>query len=306
MAGCHGSSSGAGQYQARHYDTIPWLGRKTFDALFPHRNKLYDYDAFLKAYNQLSSIGIRVERRSNWIYRITRYDYNTGDSAVIRYDPAFDSAWAQKYPDTGYIIHYGDFLQDGNEAVSKRELAAFLANMAHETRSGNLKDYTQGLVKTEEKTDSPYVVTSAIYPASAGEKYFGRGPMQLSYNTNYGLASSVIFSDKMVLLNSPDLVIIDPSVAFKSAIFYWMTPVYPKPSLHDIMSGSWKPNAADSAAGRLPGFGMTINIINGAIECGKGLNPLAADRIGFYHYILKRLGAEDTDCACECGAMQAF
>src|SRR5690242_6732736 len=305
-AGCHPSGTNSDNYSARHYDSIPYLGQKEFETLFPHRNKLYDYASFLKAYNQLVQIGIPVERKSNFIYRLPRFNYTTVDSLPVRYDPAFDSSWAQLYPDTMYVIHYGDFLQDKDPAVSKRELAAFLANIAHETRSGKLKDYGQGLVKTEEKSDSLYVVNSSAYPAANGAGYFGRGPLQLSYNTNYGFASSVIFGDKAVLLNSPDLVIIDPVVAFKTAIFYWMTPILPKPSLHSVMAGEWQPSVADSAAGRVPGFGMTINIINGLMECGKGKNPAMLDRIGFYHYFLKRLGVEDSNCNCDCGGMQPY
>jgi chitinase len=51
------------------------------------------------------------------------------------------------------------------------------------------------------------------------------------------------------------------------------------------MTGQWIPTAIDIAAGRLPGYGLITNIINGGIECGRGPNPMAADRIGFYkHY----------------------
>ncbi|EMS62199.1 Basic endochitinase A [Triticum urartu] len=38
----------------------------------------------------------------------------------------------------------------------------------------------------------------------------------------------------------------------------------------------------DSAAGRVPGYGVITNVINGGIECGMGQNDRVADRIGFY------------------------
>ena len=38
--------------------------------------------------------------------------------------------------------------------------------------------------------------------------------------------------------------------------------------MHDIVTGFWKPNAQDTAAGFKIGFGATINIINGGLECG--------------------------------------
>ena len=50
----------------------------------------------------------------------------------------------------------------------------------------------------------------------------------------------------------------------------------------DVMTGNWTPGADDLMKGRLPGFGMTINIINGGLECGQPNNPKVEDRVGFY------------------------
>ena len=86
----------------------------------------------------------------------------------------------------------------------------------------------------------------------------------------------------MDLLNNPDLVATDPTVAFKTAIWFWMTPQSNKPSCHDVITGLWTPTARDSAAGRVPGYGVITNVINGGIECGMGQNDKVADRIGFY------------------------
>jgi len=109
------------------------------------------------------------------------------------------------------------------------------------------------------------------------------------------------------LLNNPDLVQNDPVVAFKTAIYFWMTPQTNKPSAHDVMIGKWQPSATDHAKGRIPGFGMTTNIINGQVECNKGDNfQSMTDRIGFYQHFLKLLGAVDNNCACSCGKMQPY
>jgi hypothetical protein len=73
------------------------------------------------------------------------------------------------------------------------------------------------------------------------------------------------------------------------------------------MIGKWQPNAADKSANRTPGFGMTINIINGEVECNKGENIFSMnDRIGFYKYFLKSFGISDANCACSCGKMKAY
>lgn len=115
-------------------------------------------------------------------------------------------------------------------------------------------------------------------------------------NYNYGPAGQAIGSD---LLNNPDLVASDPTVSFKTAIWFWMTAQSPKPSCHDVMVGRWTPSSADRAAGRLPGYGVVTNIINGGVECGKGTNAPVADRIGFYKRYCDILGVtygDNLDC----------
>ena len=51
-----------------------------------------------------------------------------------------------------------------------------------------------------------YSDASADYPAVDAVCYYGRGPIQLSWNYNYGQASHFIYGDKTVLLNDPDAV----------------------------------------------------------------------------------------------------
>lgn len=51
-------------------------------------------------------------------------------------------------------------------------------------------------------------------------------------------------------LNNPEIVASDPVIAFKTAIWFWMTPQSPKPSCHDVMLGR---SPTDPA--RPPGFG---------------------------------------------------
>lgn len=116
-------------------------------------------------------------------------------------------------------------------------------------------------------------------------------------NYNYGPAGRAINAD---LLNNPDKVANDPTVSFKTALWFWMTPQSPKPSCHDVVVGKWKPSTSDKQAGRVPGYGVLTNIINGGIECGKGLNPQMADRIGFYKRYCGILGVgygDHLDCS---------
>jgi len=285
-----------------------FLTEAKFNAAFPMRDKFYTYAAFIKAVNQLGDIKIKVSRRAASVYQLTRIDKTTGKATVVRQDADWNQPWAKAKPNPDYIIDYGNFCTERDVQTNKKELAAFFAQIAHETRHGQDGTYTDGLMFIHEiNTALTYTADNDQYPALKGKKYYGRGPMELSYNGNYGYASDCIFGDKNILLNNPDLVQTDPVVAFKTAIYFWMTPQDAKPSAHDVMIGKWQPSAADKAKGRTPGFGMTINIINGQVECNKGDKmPNLNDRIGFYQHFLKLLGASDANCACSCGKMQPF
>ena len=110
-------------------------------------------------------------------------------------------------------------------------------------------------------------------------------------NFNYGPAGKALGFDGLR----------DPEVAFKTALWFWMTPREPKPSCHDVMVGRYRPGPGDQAAGRAPGFGLTTNIINGGIECGPGGNAAPVeDRIGFFRRYCRMLGVDvgpNLDCA---------
>ena len=285
-----------------------FLSEKQFNDLFPQRDPFYTYAAFIKAVKAMALIKVKVVRRAISVYQFTRTDKSTGQSTVIRQDEDWNEDWAKKKPDSSYVIDYDNFCSEKDIQTDKKELAAFFAQIAHETRHGENGKYNDGLMLIHESnTTLPYVADNDAYPAVPGHKYYGRGPMQLSYNGNYGYASDCIFGDKKMLLNNPGLVETDPVIAFETAIYFWMTPQTYKPSAHDVMTSKWQPNAADKAAGRTPGFGMTINIINGQVECGKGDNMESMnDRIGFYQYFLKHLEVSDPNCACSCGKMQAL
>ena len=284
------------------------ITEKQFNELFPQRDKFYTYPAFIKAVKELGQIKMKITRRAVSVYQFMRTDKSTGKTTMIRQDVDWNEGWAKVKPDSVYYIDYGGFCAERDMLTNKKELAAFFAILAHETRHGMNGSYTDGLMLTHEAdTTLNYFAESDEYPPVKGKKYYGRGPMQLSYNGNYGYASDCIFGDHKILLNNPDLITKDPVVAFKAAIYFWMTPQTHKPSAHDVMIGKWQPNAVDKAAGRTPGFGMVINIVNGALECGLGEdNPGMKDRIGFYQHFLTKLGISDPNCVCSCAKMKHY
>jgi hypothetical protein len=117
-------------------------------------------------------------------------------------------------------------------------------------------------------------------------------------NYNYGPAGEALCFDG---LGQPELVASDPVLAFKAALWFWMTPQEPKPSCHDVMLGRYVPTEADKQANRTAGLGLTTNIINGGLECNRPGDPRVEDRIGYYRRYCEILDVKDLgdnlDCA---------
>ncbi|WP_249997493.1 chitinase [Actinoplanes sp. M2I2] len=203
----------------------------------------------------------------------------TGASAATL--PVSETQFQQMFPNripfytyTGLLDAMQKFPEftGGGEDVAKREAAAFLANVGHE--SG-------GLVHVEELDRNVwehYCDTTQPYGCPAGTAaYHGRGPIQLSWNFNYKAAGDALGVD---LLNNPDLVLNDASVAWQTALWYWMTQTGP---------GSMTPHAAMAGGA---GFGETIRSINGAIECGGGNPGQVQSRVDSYRQFAQILGVD--------------
>jgi len=182
-----------------------------------------------------------------------------------------------------------------------------LANMfAH------FQQETAGLVYLREINKSNYCATwsnwvSAAYPCSAGKQYYGRGAKQLSWNYNYGAFSRAMYGDSSVLLKDPELVA-DTWLNFASALWFFVTPQPPKPSMLSLVDGSWQPNAEDQARGLKPGLGATTMAINGAIECGQspGNSRASLNRQKAYKRFAKELGISIAGEKLDCRDMQSF
>jgi predicted chitinase len=207
------------------------------------------------------------------------------------------------------------FAEEGSLIIRKRELAAFFAHTAHETTAGwaGAKNgpYVWGLYYTEEQAckDGHCAVYNTAgfsgFRPVTGKSYHGRGPIQLSYAYNYGLAGKDL---GLPLLEQPELVGTDGVTGFKTAIWFWMRSQIPKPSCHDVMCGNWQPSSTDSALLRRPGFGMTINILNGGVECNSNDPSLKAEReerIGFYEWFANIMNIKPGS-NCDCKGMGTY
>ena len=191
---------------------------------------------------------------------------------------------------------YPLFGNEGSEEIKKREIAAFLANISRET-TGGADDiaggrYLWGLcwieqIGCEDGSCTRYCQEiNTEYSCVDGKTYHGRGPIQLTWNYNYGAVGEKIGVD---LLSNPELVSTNASISFRTALWFWMTPQGLKPSAHDVMVNNWTPNTDDISKNRKSGFGMTINIINGKNECGKANDSRMLDRVRHFEFFVELL-----------------
>lgn len=136
--------------------------------------------------------------------------------------------------------------------------------------------------------DQLYCDQNYLFPCSPGASYHGRGALPLYWNYNYGQIGEAL---KLDLLNYPDLLSNNATIGFQTAIWRWMNPIKPKqPSAHDVLVGNWKPTKNDTASFRFPGFGMTINVLNGGLECGQGDIEAMSNRVSHYLHFLDLMG----------------
>ncbi|KAK9058987.1 hypothetical protein SSX86_021605 [Deinandra increscens subsp. villosa] len=160
------------------------------------------------------------------------------------------------------IKGYPHFGRSGSIADSKREIAAFFAHVTQAT--GHLCYIEEVKGRSRRYCDR---TTQAKYPCNPSKSYYGRGPLQLAWNYNYGEAGKRVGFDG---LNNPEIVARDPVVSFKTALWFWMENVH------------W-----DFASGK--GFGATIKAVNGN-ECNGKKRAAVTSRVAYYTGYCKQFG----------------
>ncbi|KAG7398898.1 Chitinase 1 [Phytophthora boehmeriae] len=167
---------------------------------------------------------------------------------------------------------YSTFANTGNDDNDKRELAAFLAQTAHEC---------DNFLAAEEYAKDTYTVwqycDNSTIECATGKRYHGRGPIQLSWNYNYYYAGEALGLD---LLHDPDVVATDNTVTWMTALWFWMTPHVGR-VIHDVIA-------------EVDGFATTTDIINGGLECGPDAPNTANEqsRIDNFNKMCEALGVE--------------
>lgn len=258
--------------------------------------------------------GLLSESQFNFLFplRAPEYTYRGFLQAVAKF-PAF----------------CGDYSDGRNaEAICRKSLATMFAHFAQETGGHESwrpePEWRQGLVWVREMgwTEQmrggynaecrPDVWQGQQWPCGKfdnGEfkSYFGRGAKQLSYNYNYGPFSEAMFGTVRTLLDNPEKVA-NTWLNLASAVFFFVYPQPPKPSMLHVIDGTWQPNAHDRQSGLVPGFGVTTQIINGGVECGGSAeHAQSQNRITYYQAQAQYLGVPvPADEVLGCKNMKVF
>jgi len=221
--------------------------------------------------------------------------------------------------------------EEKSDAICRKTLATMFAHFAQETGNHNPSDkeyeeWRQGLAalreqgctdtspgcgyneNCEDKDSLTKKWACGTDRSGKWKKYYGRGAKQLSYNFNYGQFSQAMFGDGRILLDHPDFVA-DTWLNMASATWFYATPQPPKPSMLHVIDGTWVPNSEDRRNGIKPGFGATINIINGGLECNKPdgrESNQAKNRIEYYKQFAWYLYVDYKDEELGCARQQQF
>ncbi|KAF5464734.1 hypothetical protein F2P56_014788 [Juglans regia] len=219
-----------------------------------------------------------------------------------------------------FITAAADYQPDGfgttgGKQTGMKEVAAFLGHVGSKTSCGygvaTGGPLAWGLCYNKELSpDSSYCdeYYKLTYPCTPGAAYYGRGAIPIYWNYNYGKTGEAL---KVDLLNHPEYIEQNATLAFKAAIWRWMTPTKQhQPSAHDVFVGNWKPTKNDTLNKRVPGFGTTMNVLYGDSVCGQGDSDSMNNIISHYQYYLDLMGVGREEAGphevLSCGEQVAF
>ncbi|XP_002515664.2 chitinase-like protein 1 [Ricinus communis] len=187
------------------------------------------------------------------------------------------------------------FCTTGGKLMQMKELAAFFSHVGSKTSCGYGVAtggplayglcYNREMSPSQSYCDDFYKFT---YPCTPGAEYYGRGALPIYWNYNYGATGEAL---KVNLLDHPEYIEQNATLAFQAAIWRWMTPMKKsQPSAHDVFVGNWKPTKNDTLSKRIPGFGTTMNILYGDLVCGQGDIDGMNNIVSHYLYYLDLMG----------------
>lgn len=192
-----------------------------WDSLFPKRAgtygvhpqgytaDFYSYNNLNQAINEMSDYLVQIRLKEGvWGQLITITRKSTNQSYIYS---DVESWWHSNTTNETIInVDFEHFVNRPSDLNNKRELSAFLANISKETTGGwqmpigggSEGDYAQwGLYFVHEvgytsaNSAGTYSQPHPEYPPNPTVGYYGRGPIQLSWNYNYGQFSKFLFND---------------------------------------------------------------------------------------------------------------
>jgi hypothetical protein len=176
---------------------------------------------------------------------------------------------------------YPDFGTHPDSVIARREICAFF---------GNLKQETHFVINREQSclnTPCDWISKPQRSPLCQGSwqacGFYGRGPIQTTHHYNYSSLSKNVYGDD-TLLKDPDLVAKKADLGWQAALFFWFDS-----KIHDEMIKS--PTSP---------FKISIEKINGALECGKS-TPGGLNRVKYFKEYCKLLNVEpgpEADLVC--------
>ncbi|NOQ32548.1 MAG: chitinase [Helicobacteraceae bacterium] len=256
------------------------VAQSDWDYLFPQRAPEYSYENFLKAVGKFPSFCS---------------DYSDGR----------DSEQICKVSLTTMFAH---FTQETGGHTPNIEIPEFRQGLVHVREMGWSEDMKGGYnSECDPTTWQGQTWECGVDKDGDYKSYFGRGAKQLSYNYNYGPFSEAMTGSVRTLLDNPELVA-DTWYNLASAVFFFVYPQPPKPSMLHVVDGTWVPNQHDISNGLTNGFGVTTNIINGGVECGGSVEVAQSlNRISYYKEFASYLGVKiASDEVLGCSNMKQF
>jgi len=201
---------------------------------------------------------MRVLTREKWEYLVPlRKDFYTYDN-FMQGLAAFPGICSDKGEGYAHL---------SLDEVCAREFAYMFAHFSQEVGAhwsgvgGIDEEWRQSLyIRSEEACTLPnwggdycnyyptwdeWTVHDNAYPRrDSSQSYHGRGPLQMSWNYQYGPFSKQLFGDQFILLDWPERIITDGHgvETWLAAFWFYSTPQPPKPSMHEVATGLWVPN----------------------------------------------------------------
>lgn len=215
---------------------------------------------------------ILPEQNFNELFQFRNEDYDNSELYVRLEYIDFLRAVAQFPAFCGEFKKNAASNLENQTQACKRELATLFAHMTHESGDENyMADYEYSGLRHLRETHCTdclyhYYWNNNVFEPIIFSFYKGRGPVHLRWNHMYARFSKAYFDTEYYgyiwLLVWPVGLLDDATMMFSSALWLYMTPHFPHPSAHNVMTGFFIANDSDLNHGAGNDFGTSILIMS--------------------------------------------